>query len=114
MYKRIAVAIVSAVFITGCGGEPPVAFGSTGKPLLDALRTAINAKDASKADRVMTIAQGHKDKGGMRSDEFAVTKKICEYMKAGKWEDAQKLAEGCAAETGKSLAPTTTTTNEKK
>ncbi|MBX9655746.1 hypothetical protein K2Y11_19185 [bacterium] len=114
MIKRIALVLMSAVFIVGCAGEPPVAFGSTGKPLLESLRQAIAKKDAKIADRVLTLAQGNKEKGNMRSDEFDATRKICEYMKAGKWEEASKLAEGCATQTNKNISPTTETKTEKK
>ena len=94
--------------VTGCGGDTPVAFGSTGKPILEQLKKSIEQKDTKLVDRIITIVKGNREKGNMSTDEQNAVVKICEYMKAGNWEAAQKLLDGCMTETGKTVGSTAT------
>lgn len=103
MKWMLTLPLVAVIFLSGCAGDTAVAFGSAGKPLLQAVKTDIGRKDASKVERVIELVNNNHKKGNMSTDERDAMIKICGYMSAGEWEEASKLAEACWTETGKEL-----------
>ncbi|MBY0586256.1 hypothetical protein K2X85_03715 [bacterium] len=105
MVVRGLLAVMMAIVLVGCGGDVPVAFGSTGKPLLEKVKANVVSKNVKDNGRIRELIQTNQEKGNMTTDEKLAMAKILDYMDAGKWEEAQKLVDGCVSETSKTLGP---------
>jgi hypothetical protein len=105
MVGRGVIAVLLAALVVGCGGDVPVAFGSTGKPLLDRVKANVATKNTKDNEKIRGLVQTNHEKGNMISDEKTAMLQILDYMDKGDWEAAQKLVDGCVAETNKSLGP---------
>lgn len=101
MFLRMAACVVVGLVLVGCGGDRPVAFGTTGKPLLERLKSEVDQKSTKQVDQIQSKAKEFHEKKALRSDEFAAIDRACEYAKKGEWESAQKLIDGCLAETNR-------------
>jgi hypothetical protein len=107
MFLRGVVVSLCTLLLVGCGGDAPVAFGSTGKPLLEKVKNNVTTKNIKDNARVRELIKTNQEKGNMSTDERLVMTKILDYMDAGKWEEAQKLVDACVTETSKTLGPGT-------
>jgi hypothetical protein len=107
MVGRAIVAVLGVVLLVGCGGDAPVAFGSTGKPLLERVKSNVASKNTKDNEKIRNLAQTNQEKGNMTTDEKNAMIQILDYMDQGNWEAAQKLVDGCITETSKTLGPGT-------
>ena len=105
MVGRGVVAVLLAGLVVGCGGDVPVAFGSTGKPLLERVQANVASKNTKDNEKIRNLVQTNHEKGNMIADEKTAMLQILDHMDKGNWEAAQKLVDGCITETSKSLGP---------
>lgn len=105
MVGRGVIAVLLAAFVVGCGGDVPVAFGSTGKPLLERVKSNVASKNTKDNEKIRNLVQSNQEKGNMTTDEKTVMIQILDHMDKGNWEAAGKLVEGCITETNKTLGP---------